>query len=365
MKLRLVFVHLGEAEASHLWSNIKHILRNHPESQIDVITSKTLSKPPISNSHVKFYTYQADEKISAILDYTSIDSSFRKGFWRYALERLFALTAHHQNHPDQPLLHIESDFLLLPNFPFETFQSLTKPAWLKFDITRDIAGILYIPNSSKSEWLSQIMTQELQKRTQMNDMQLLSAISTKYPESVTILPSSSSENSRLFSEDRFLSADDRRTVSSEFDKFDGIFDPLAMGTWLAGNDPRNAFGITRRFDTTSLLKGETYVDPSKGSFTFSKTEGLAIIDSGLKVKVFNLHVHSKNERLFNDGWESELLSFVEASKFLKIQKTFSPKILLDLIFSNYRNGTFLRFILWVPFLSPVRRFLPKIKRLLY
>lgn len=361
MVLRIVFIHLGKAKASHLWSNIANILETQEEIDIDVITSYKLDDVPIFNSRINYYVYNEKEEVTTILDSISMDSNFRQGFWRYSLERLFALTAHHDIYPNDSLLHIESDILLLPNFPFDSFQSLTKPAWLKFDMIRDLAAILYVPNIIKSKWLAERMIWELQHSTEMNDMQLLNLISTKYPSEVTILPSSPNVTSSLFEGNDFLDENQKQMVSSNFYNFDGIFDPAAIGIWLTGSDPRNNFGITRRFDTKRLLEGKTYINPSKVSLEYSTSNGLYISENATKIRVFNLHIHSKNERFFDEGWEDEMSELVRLSRIGRIQRTYSIRIFLGLLISNYRNRTLFRFILWFPFLAPVKKFLSAIK----
>jgi hypothetical protein len=199
-----------------------------------------------------------------------MDEKFRQGFWRFSLERLFALTAHHDLYPNDSLLHIESDILLLSNFPFDSFQSITTPAWLKFDKTRDLATILYLPDISKSQWFTEKMVQEVKNCNEINDMQLLNLISSKYPSEITILPSSPNTTTSLLNDNDFLEEKEKQLLSTNFYKFEGIFDPAALGIWLTGSDPRNNFGVTRRFDIKRLLEGKTYIDPSKVFFEYSQ-----------------------------------------------------------------------------------------------
>ena len=364
MALRIVFIHLGKAKASHLWSNIENILRTQPEISIDVITSYKMDGPPLLNSRINYYVYDESEEVATILDSLSMDKKFRQGFWRFSLERLFVLTAHHKFYPNDSLLHIESDILLLPNFPFDSFQPLTKPAWLKFDKIRDLAAVLYIPNNIKSIWLTEVMIQEIKSCEEINDMQLLNRISTKYPGEVTILPSSPLATANIFDESTSLDEKEKELVSANFNNFGGIFDPAAFGIWLTGSDPRNNFGITRRFDTKRLLDGETYIDPSKVTLEYSLGNGLYVNNNGARIKVFNLHIHSKNERLFDEGWEDKLSRLVKSSRLGRIQRTYSLRIFIGLVTSNYQNGTLLQFILWFPFLAPVRKFLIATKRIL-
>lgn len=363
MTLRLVFIHLGEAKAVHLWTNIENILRSTINYQIDVITSKPLNDVASDNPRLNFHVYHSEVFLSSVLDQATIDPKFRNGFWRFSLERLFALTAHHQKYPTDSLLHIESDILLLPNFPFYAFDKLEKPAWLKLDEDRDIAAILYIPNIEKSNWLSKVMLQEIEGRKQINDMLLLSAISSQFPESVKILPSISQQDSDLINESYQISSKIKSQISSNFETFGGIFDPAAFGIWLTGNDPRNAFGVTRKFDTRALLNGGTFVDPSKSTFSFSASGGLTVLDKGKRVSIYNLHVHSKNQKIFKDGWDKVLFKIVKSSGKSRIKRTFSIRILFQLVNANHENGTLLRFLSWLPFIAPLRKFASKFKNL--
>ena len=150
--MRLVLVHLGAAQAEHLWLNMKSILKRFPKIEITFISDRYHQQLPV-DSRVSFFQYQRTEVDRTILTNLEHDSKFRSGFWHFTIERFLALEQYHQRFPWSKVLHIESDILLLPNFPFVRPKPegmniwLTTPAFLAifmanwFDVVVVLAGL--------------------------------------------------------------------------------------------------------------------------------------------------------------------------------------------------------------------------------
>jgi hypothetical protein len=154
-------------------ANLEHILALNSRFKIDVITSADISIPESIKSRVNFFEYSTNPRIESIINNLDIDKAYRQGFWRYSLERLFALTEHHKRFPKEQLLHIESDVLILETFPFEAFTKINKLAWSIIDDELDVAALLFSPTLENSTWLQAKMVELLSSESNINDMQIL------------------------------------------------------------------------------------------------------------------------------------------------------------------------------------------------
>jgi hypothetical protein len=92
----------------------------------------------------------------------------------------------------------------------------------------------------------------------------------------------------------------KSTIETEDTKqmFGGTFDPLALGLWYFGQDPKNSFGFRKRYiDDTSH-----FVSPTK---TNLELVDRILYNNGTDV-VYSLHVHSKYLPFFEENWQESL-----------------------------------------------------------
>ena len=286
--------------------------------------------------------------MSKVLDDLDIDTKFRNGFWRYSLERLFALTQHHIDFPNDSLLHIESYVLPLTNFPFHSFETLEKLAWLRVDSRRDVAAIVYSPKVATSSWLSEKMRSVISLSVETDDMRVLGEISSKEPQHVEILPSLPHQTSNLRNQSLNVSQEDLIAASSHFSKFDGVFDPAGIGIWLTGTEPRNSFGFTTKFKSKLNTPGNDFIDPENVQYSFDDAGRLSFQSGRESIEIYSLHIHSKNLKYFSEKFEKHLYMDVERSSSGRSKIEFSGRILLNLVCENLNKGTFLQFLSWLP-----------------
>lgn len=357
----IVFVQLGIAKCDHLWANLRHILNTFPQVSITVIVDRdSLARAPISEGW-NYWTYNYEEEIKTIVGEKSQDIGFRDGFWSYTLERLFAFTQYHQIFPEKKLLHVESDILLFPDFPIEKFLLLNKLAWLRVDQERDVAALIYSPSGAESKFLEEEITIELKNSSYTTDMHVLFKVREKNPERVEVLPSLSPE-SHLMATD-YVKSDSHlhEQLAANYTIFGGIFDPVAIGIWLTGSDPRNSYGVTMYGATDFILKNGSFVNPSAGRFTYSREQGLILKTVVGEVRIWNLHVHSKDLRIFADSWEGYLDELISKSFKEGGYSKRSSKVLLGLFRHNLRNKTFIRFTVAHPIFRPIMSIYRKFK----
>jgi hypothetical protein len=353
--MRLVLIYLGGSIPKHFWQSTQHLLALQSNYLIDIITSDYLAEKPIENPRLSYFEYRPSSEVTMSLDALELDQSFRNGFWRFSLERLFAFTQHHKQFTNEPLLHIESDMLLLENFPFARFEKLEKLYWSKVDETRDIAALVYSPTHVASAWLHDMMLALVRETKSIDDMRLLSMISSGNQSNVSILPSISNLGSQLINQNFEIENDAFRALCWEFNTFGGIFDPGGIGIWLTGTDPRNSFGVTSKFDFKAIRDSRTFIDPSRIQFVFDNDSHLLCIEERAEIPIYSLHIHSKNSSYFKPGFEVAIKEDVKSSSMGKTKRAFSIVILMNLIIHNWEKGTLLRFLSWLPVLRMFKK----------
>lgn len=354
--MRIVFAHLGNSNSDYMWANIQYLSKLAPNLMIDVITSKEAEESieKLWSPNVSLFRYSPSNPTEEILSSLNIDSSYRDGFWRYSLERLIALAEHHKNFPDESLLHIESDVLLLKTFPFDAFESIQKVAWSSFEHDRDVASLIYLPNCESSSWLHSQMLKFLQENLATDDMHLLSLLSKTYETDILSLPIAPTADSTGFSSTIVASEHERVRCSEHSGKFAGVFDAAAIGIWLTGTHPVNSFGFSKRYDSNLLYKAKSYLDPSKIRFELSSDGSLCWSENGRRVNVHTLHVHSKNLDFFSKQSLRNLEKCVNESRKGRVITHFSLVVLIRLIQDNWKKGTLLRFLSWLPLIRNMK-----------
>lgn len=362
-KLKVVLIHLGKAPAQHLWVNLESLLKRFIEVEFVLISDKAHLEPP-KNSKLVFFQYLRSESISQVLDSLDHDLTFRSGFWKYTLERFIALEQYHRTDPETKIIHIESDILLFPEFPFDSFLALEKLAWQKVDESRDVASVFFSPHHIESGWLVSQLLHLLQNHNHLTDMTGLNLIRKCNPTRVDTIPSFSAELGI-----QVLREGDQNTslmldLSKNFSLFDGIFDPAAYGMWLSGSDPKNYHGRQILFDTEEIVKGGTFVDPSQLRYVLSESDQLFCVSKYESVRIWSLHIHSKDLRLLGNDWHQRLRHLVSLSSIGQVRSEFHPRTLLMLILSNIRDKTFMSWILHTPKLKPILVLVLKLRQMM-
>ncbi len=346
--MRLVLVHLGHAPAQYMWANVEHLSKLNPCIEIDVITSPGASIPKSMDSKINRFEYSANDNIEKLLNGLELDGAYRQGFWRYSLERLFAFTEHHKRFENDFLLHIESDVLLLETFPFESFKIIGKLAWSKLDDQRDVASLLFSPNLDTSMWLQRKIIDVLLNESNLNDMQILSCISNRFPTEITVLPTLPKESKEIISDRCKISSINVFRSFENSDLFAGIFDAAPIGIWLTGNHGVNTFGISKRYDNNLVFESNSILIPSKMELEYIPGSGLFMSSGVKKIPIHTLHIHSKDIRIFSPLGHKLISKYVLESKRNQVATSFSVSVLWDLLKDNYKKRTLIRFLLWLP-----------------
>ncbi len=311
-----VYVHLGPDIPKHLLLNLDRHADLFPNQKIVLISNekwdgKITSK--VENFLVP--TQMMDSELFKEMS-KHLDFSFRKGFWQYTFQRLFVLEALHLKYPERSLLHIESDVVIMPNFPWEEFGNIPHLAWLPVNHESDIAALVFSPNLNMTQELVKSLVEFATLNPDTNDMMALRNFAVRYPDKHKYLPSITIQTLN-----RKRDSESPESLNSDF--FGGIFDPIAFGMWNFGQDPRNFFGIRRRY----FIDDSHFVDPSKVFLTYEKSE----LRDQNGTAIFNLHLHSKYLGLFGPDWEKELRIGLQEAKMNHKKYSFSHNIFKSLL----------------------------------
>jgi hypothetical protein len=138
------------------------------------------------------------------------------------------------------------------------------------------------------------------------------------------------------SSEDFIQSVETEKFFKNFNYFGGCFDALAYGMFLLGSDPRNRRGLSELFK-----KRPEQVMPRNVSSIRSNDKGTAIevqLESGTSYKLFCLHNHSKNLKV----WSTSRHEFINRrSRMLGNGKNqthvFYPVVFLRLLLSKVKR----------------------------
>ena len=353
--LTLLFIHLGTKPPKYLLGNILRTRDMFPNIKIVLLTDSHHLDVWGSEKDIEIAHYSTDQMFEQKFTFGEFDMNFRKGYWQHTIERLFAINSYHQLNPTMQVLHIESDVMLMPNFPVEEMAKLDKVAWLQYGPNADIAALVYSPSLSETQRFHFNLLKQLETHGG-SDMQVLLGIREKFPEDYLTLPIVRPEIESILN--RKIVELSLNSIKFSDAITEGIFDAFGIGVWLFGFDPRNRYGITTVHTREVIDSGDLYIDASKAGYSLTESGNLYMASPGNEpIPIYSLHVHSKNLRLLSPNWLPEM------TKFLEFQNTdskvigFQPRVLIQLILDSVKGKNFLNFLLQSPPSRRVRRFL--------
>ena len=312
--IKAVIVHLGPARAPWVFTNISRHLELFPNVPILFISDHKSHLKKAAGLGVETYLYLPTQETDDLFKSTVHNITFRHDFWRTSLERLIAIQQYQTDVTQEKILHIESDVMLMPNFPWGKVEELDKLTWLSANSFLDCVALLYSPSINAMEWLIEELKKEIILHTDATDMKVLYSIRKKSPEEIKLFPSTSAALA-----DELLRSDKERFHENTklTPHFGGIFDVGNMGMWLTGQNPRNQGGKVVRYEKYFTQDNDFDQD------TFLFHNGYLTVGELPRENLFNLHVHSKNLRLLSPRWNSELSKVVGESKTLAGKQRFS------------------------------------------
>lgn len=308
-----VYVHLGPNLPKHLKLSLSRHLHLFPNQNLVLITSHDQDFDlPEEIEQFKVNTDDLETELFKEMS-QALDFDFRQGFWKYTLQRFFAIGEYHKLNSSRSLTHIESDVLLMPNFPWGKFAHLEKLAWLRVNSKIDVAALVHFPTLNLTQELLKKISRLARLNPGTNDMLALHDAAIKLKLLHEYLPSVTSSNVH---KGVSVSVAQKAKVNN----FGGIFDPLNLGLWYFGQDPKNSFGVRKRYvgdDSHDLNPVHTKMKFESG-----------VLSDECGTTIFSLHVHAKYLPLFGSNWESELKLGLEEARSNKKRNSFHFKALI-------------------------------------
>jgi len=320
--IEIVFVHYGTKLPRHLVLNISRTSQLFPSAKIVLLTDQKYVKG-LKNCEVIDVLCEIEiEQTSNALNHPR---DFRSGFWITTFLRLIAISKYVIERQNS-ILHVESDVILAPDFPFEKFKKLSSP--IAFPIVGpglSVASVLYIESSSAAEDLYCYLLALVARNSKTTDMKALDDFRNSNPRSVSLLPLATPSSEYYLD---LLGQKDLREMENNFGIFNGAFDGIDIGFYLFGEDPRNnqGFRLIRKLDSSSYLKLNLL------NFNYDKNRQFVNIQAGDKeIPLFSLHIHSKDLRAFHLTRFQKLLKRRILNSHLKDDKEFVFRAFLKLL----------------------------------
>ena len=362
-RLKIIFVHLGNELPEYLLRNMEKIAQDFPKNEV-ILISDSPGGFKFTSKNIYFVKVEVFQQFEEIASNARLDRNFRGGFWIYSILRLLVLVNWIIDNCERQILHIESDMWLSRNLPLDDISRIRKITWGSYNEKRDVASLMYFPDFNSAVWLKDRIETLLRGKNDYTDMSILKRVSQTEPGKVSYFPNglSLAQNMSTINSLKERKRDLESVVSREI-KFEGIFDSASIGMWLAGQDPRNHYGVTHFFSRENIDNGNSYVDPSR-LFYVREGSKIFILSNGKKIPLYCLHIHSKNRLLLDKRSEDKeimkLFDRYESNNWgKKVYREFSLPILLKYITQQIAEGSFWRYLLFSP---PFRKLTLRIQK---
>ena len=356
--ITLLFVHIGTKLPKYLLENIQRTRKIFPNLKITLLTDVEDLRLWANREDIEILKYQKDKAFNDVFKFGELEEKFRDGYWRHTIERLVAIKTFHELKPNTSVLHIESDVILLPNFPLNEVSQLRKVHWLNYGDKADIAAMIFLPTAENTIQFHYHLIKQYEK-SGGSDMEILWNIRKEFPEIYSTFPTANSKTQSLLNLKSKM-PDSSFLDSSSKSSFDGIFDACGIGIWVFGSDPRNNYGVTNVHTRELIDSGKIYIDASSASY-FSDKSGefwIRTLNSEI-VPVYNIHVHSKNKRLLSPTWIPEMEKYLKVTGSHPKKMNFQVSMLINLVYQNIKKKSLLRYLLHLPPLKRLRELLSK------
>lgn len=314
----IALVHLGEEIPPYVFTSIKQASLFNPDTPIYLIVNqqaaeknfeyKKRKKPFLLKNdpspNLKFVFCEdliQSPHHKKFLKKTKLDKDGYGGLWLYSSERFFYLWELMEKYELQDLFHIETDVMLY--FSIEELLPIFQTIYpgkigTTFDNDeRAIPGFLYISSKEPLERLVCFMAESATMN--LTDMAVLSRFrwgnNEYYAKPLPIIFPQYVQDHPLISQ----RGDQTKLPIKYFESFfsfNSIFDAACIGQYLGGDSPRNGNKNPGFINESSLI------NPSYFTYVWEKDEHKRlvpyIIYKDTKIRINNLHIHSKNLSAF-------------------------------------------------------------------
>ena len=324
----LVYVYLGPMIPKYLTRNLRDTKRRFGNQNIIFIGDHTDTVSKIQDLGIQTFLTK-----DWALFYPELWSSmghpqqFRDGFWFKTVSRFFALSEL-QTILDRPILHLEGDVWIANNFPFQKFLNIPNLAFGMETDNQGSACLLWLPTSNTSKELSEITYSLLLEDSSLTDMRILGHVQKSNLMEYQVLPT-------LPRMDNVDEKSVKNKCSELYNYFGGCFDALPYGMFLLGDDPRNSRARSVLF---RYRKEQIMPRPIRSFYFDESKEALNVEISNKTFRLFNLHVHSKDPKIWGTTSFSHIQKYLDLHRRAKGEITrFIPTTFIYLCFAFIRK----------------------------
>ena len=287
----LVISYLGDSPPNYVFQNLIRISSQFSNHEVTLLANSSRSLKRAREMAIQTWdACDSYEKWKGQLATLEHDTQFRNGFWVNTLARLLVLCDYVRETRKNQTLQVEADVVLLNNFPITEFDSIqTSFAYGIENEERGIAALLFIKDANSAQFLLDFIENSLKMNLRATDMTVLGNLLHQHPNMVTVLPS------LIDIDEKELTSNIVRNCLVTNSNFRGLFDPISIGQYYFGEDPRNHRGIRIR----GRWQAHHLVDPRKMIFKVNRDGEVRVKNvSGMSWPLFSIHNHAKDRRLF-------------------------------------------------------------------
>ncbi len=318
--MEIVFVHFGPKLPKHLQLNLKRTCELLPNVTVTLITDRSHAFQADHSNYFNQIVFKGREfsDVSARLNHPK---DFRDNFWFNSLARLIAVSDFVISR-QSPVLHIESDVVISPDFPIAKFLELDRPiAYTIIGQGVGVASLLWIKDSGSARLLKSFIHSSVVRDSNTTDMKILGSFQNEHPNQVRIL-SSFPTKEQTDSLPMGIQLLEDFTYTQRL--FCGHFDAADVGQYLFGDDPRNHRGIkyVRKELETSFF------NPRKYHYGFSEDREFIEFSGDTYRNIYSLHIHSKNSRMFRTSTQIKTVKRALLNQGRGESRLFVPSVFL-------------------------------------
>lgn len=290
----IVLVYLGNRLPVYAMLNLRYLLRTFPEHPVWLVTDNGKAAAIARFVGAKVFrcrsVHEAWESVRLRLPQRM---DFRRGFWFLSFARFYALCEFMDVVDPGEILHVEADVWLEPDFPFHLVPGAD--AEVAFPLESEHGGVastLWIRDAEAAGRLVRQAEAWASTGEVTSDMNFLAKLWSEGSMRVRILPSAPSGDAWLTQPASPATAE----AMSGHAMDTGLFDGMAWGMDLLGEDPRNHWGVLRLFREHEQGAVRTgHAELSLDAYGHLEISNAA---ADRRVRIHSLHVHSKDVWMF-------------------------------------------------------------------
>jgi hypothetical protein len=285
MVINIVLIHIGSTYPKYI------------DECVNQLKLFNINVHLLVNEHLINYISDKNITISKIEDYINekyrtfyikgYDKEFRDGFWNSTTSRFFILENYAKLNNLNNFFHIEYDNLIYDNLIKITQVLSTKKESMFIVVdseNRCIPSVMFIRDYK----ILNDFTDFIINNNDKNDMENLYEFFSLNRDMVGNLPILPKNHNINLVSKTGIQDTGKINYSNLFDELNILFDGAALGQFVGGVDPRNDSS-----NTIGFINETTIFDVSKLKIIWEEYLPLVLLYD-TKIKICNLHIHSKN-----------------------------------------------------------------------